>query len=210
MKVTRASAEDYVYQAAVPDERGLILLADFDENGLAISWAMAVHNSFKEALDIKFTSIMKGKKKAKRWTQGKQFNFKTGDVIWSRAGYKYGGFDTPSELTESRQGIQFGVQVQKATPAVNGTVKIKIEPDNIENIDVIIKKGGPGWIRFHHYYRDINGGKLWKEHQGAYDCTQEEFIILLKTGLLYQENQTEPIDFFKLSVELERDGNNTV
>lgn len=93
------------------EKRTLKLLAYF-ENGFAKGWAFAVKECFRDALDIKLTpkvepvkengktlyefSISKNGKKRKRrvtrkalrWTQGSEFAFKEGDVIYdSPEGY---------------------------------------------------------------------------------------------------------------------------
>lgn len=46
-------------------------------------WAYKLTPAFNEALDIKMTDRVNDAVKGKTWTQGRDFNFKTGDVIHS-------------------------------------------------------------------------------------------------------------------------------
>ncbi|MBF0164260.1 MAG: hypothetical protein HQM01_07160 [Magnetococcales bacterium] len=91
----------------IRSERTSKLCADF-KNGYAVNFAFPVSEAFKTALDIQFTeynvyvfgkdgkhifeeSIEKKGKRTKRkkqkkvagWTQGLEFNFKAGDIIYS-------------------------------------------------------------------------------------------------------------------------------
>lgn len=68
----------------LPQKRSSALIAIF-QNGYATGWAFAVKECFREALDIKYTSIKRKKTEIKIWTQGTAFSFKRGSVFFSHA-----------------------------------------------------------------------------------------------------------------------------
>jgi hypothetical protein len=53
------------------------------KNGYAEGWAFAVAEAFRDALDIKLTDKVIGRKKMQIWTQGQQFGFSLGDVLYN-------------------------------------------------------------------------------------------------------------------------------
>ncbi len=72
-----------------PDEDTLIrqrrsfsLNPDFGEHPYSVEWAFSLPTAFRAALDIRWTALQKNKVKFYRWTQGENFAFSPGDVIY--------------------------------------------------------------------------------------------------------------------------------
>ena len=96
-------------------ERSTNLIAEFNKNGFARGWYMAVKTCFRDALDIRLTNRIIGGQTQQIWTQGNEFYFKTGDTLHnSRQIYSAGSkFETEGQLIT--------VQVSSALPANGGT-----------------------------------------------------------------------------------------
>ena len=115
------------------DKRSSILIANFID-GYADGWRFPVRECFKDALDIKMTSRILNKIENNIWTQGTQFNFSQGDIIYdTRLAY---------ELTwgEALKHIKISVQIYKITPSQTIIFKLyrpKKELLSIEEIDSI-------------------------------------------------------------------------
>lgn len=205
MEAKRLTQNEWAYKAPQQNRRSLLLLADFDERGLAINWKMAVHRSFQEALDIKLTKIVFGNNSTERWTQGRTFSFRAGDIVWD-APEAYLNYCSKTGRQLKNWGevlpyITFGVEIISATPAPEGEVTVTLSPDTIENsVDIRQATGNGGSVRFQLLHPDKAKKKVERVLE-PYQCTQEAFILLLKTGMFYPHNQIDPLDFFELGTK---------
>ena len=73
------------YVAGREDARSPVVVAEFVE-GYVLGWRMAVSESFREALDIRFTPRIAGDVKEMIWTQGQCFSFREGDMLHAAIG----------------------------------------------------------------------------------------------------------------------------
>lgn len=147
------------------------LIATF-EGGYANGWAFAVRPCFKDQLDIKLTERKIDKKKKLVWTQGRNFCFEVGDIVYS----------TPLAYEDWHSAIVQGgfryVQVTDAKPAGDPN------SDNPE-----------GYVTF-----KICRVSHRNKHSifGNFTTPQHAFVKLLKTGNLtnYEESAVQPRDKF--------------
>ncbi len=140
--------------------RSLDLIADFDDNGFALGWAMAVKRCFRQELDIKYTDRKLADPNAKNqsatikcWTQGKAFCFAEGHVI----------YDSPKAglvWSEAVKHISLRCKVVRAVP--NDTT------------------GQGGRVIFQ--LSSLNGQITDPNLLGHHELTQNQFVQFLKTG----------------------------
>jgi hypothetical protein len=180
-------------------ERSPILIASFLD-GYAAGWKFAVPEAFRESLDIRYTPRQVDKHIEYMWTQGTQFNFTTGDLL----------YDTPLaynvEWNHALRHITLFVQIAEATPTVEETVQsIQVQPGFDESsVDV----SGPGkaasaktrkqifeWGMTIRRTRIRYGEVKFKilrptpelgqtEEVRTMACNQLEFVSFLQTGLI--------------------------
>jgi len=106
-------------------QRNIILIANFID-GYADGWRFAVRECFRDALDIKLTAKVTNKIEDYIWTQGTQFNFSQGDILYdTRLAY---------ELTwgEALKHIKLSIQINEITPSK--TVIFKLYRPNKERL----------------------------------------------------------------------------
>ncbi len=135
---------------------------DPNQPEFAIGWLFAVHDAFKETLDIRFTEVVKKgtKEKVKTWTQGKYYSFSEGDIIYGNQ-----AACLTSDNTATYEKIC--LQVIAAAPA---------------SLNIA------GLVKFQLFKKENGTSKMLRDT--VYDCTQGEFVGLLKTGIFYQLNET--------------------
>lgn len=97
------------------------LLIDYKKDGeYSNGWYFCIPRAFRDALDIKLTDRVIKKQPVRIWTQGSEFCFDVGDVL----------YDTPSAY-EGWPHCGVMVQIQSAAPVVPGKErfagKVKIE-----------------------------------------------------------------------------------
>lgn len=115
------------------EKRSPILIANFID-GYADGWRFAVRQAFKDALDIKWTTKVINKIESYEWTQGTQFNFSPGDIIYdTRLAYDL-------KWSDALKHIKLSIQITETTPS--GSVKFKLyrpqkDLRSIEQIDTI-------------------------------------------------------------------------
>ena len=133
------------------------LIAHF-VNGYADGWFMAVKESYRNALDIKYTERKKDKKSFFEWTQGQYFSFAEGHLF----------YDTPKGYEKW----------EKALRAIKTCCKIvSATPIELKN-----KKLVEGRVKFIIYKPDEKFTSL--KAVKNYKLSQTEFVIFLKTGVL--------------------------
>ena len=173
------------------DDRGYALIANF-EDGFACGWKMAVPEAFKEALDIKLTPRIFAKKKEMLWTQGHLYDFHEGDTLYdTKQAYE--------EWGEALKHLKLSVQVQFSSPSGYVTYET-IEVKNNE-LEIIHQKGKQepkeeiihglvvkkqrivhGQVCF-KVYRP-NEEKTAVEECETIECTQDDFVAFLQTGIV--------------------------
>lgn len=173
------------------DDRGYALITNFVD-GYALGWKMAVPEAFKEALDIKLTPRMFAGKKEMLWTQGRIYDFHEGDTIYdTKQAYE--------EWGEALKHIKLSVQVQFTSSSGYVTYEtIEVKDNELEIIHqkgkakpkeeiingLIIKKQriDHGLVRFKVYR--LNKEKTAVEECETIECTQDDFVAFLQTGIV--------------------------
>jgi hypothetical protein len=154
--------------------RSLILIADF-VNGYAKGWHFAVGDCFKDELDIKYTPRKEAGKEVMRWTQGMEYHFAEGNLI----------YDTPKaylQWSEALKHINCVCSVLLAKP--NKWVEVKKSKTETDSK----KRKKKEWklIKGHVHFKlsKPNAERDGLQAVGSYDLTQNEFVAFLKTGVL--------------------------
>lgn len=185
------------------DDRGYALIANF-EDGFALGWKMAVPEAFRDALDIKLTPRMFEKKKAMLWTQGRLYGFHEGDVIHDHK-------DAYKEWGEALKHLTLSVQVQFASSScyldyetieVPGE-KLKIlrhkgdlnpKEEIVDGFLIKRQRIDHGLVRF-KVYRP-NQEKTAVEESETLECTQDDFVAFLQTGII-RTKENKLLDLFE-------------
>ncbi|HZV47963.1 MAG TPA: hypothetical protein VFG06_11550 [Thermodesulfovibrionales bacterium] len=139
-------------------KRHLQLVAHF-VNGYAEGWYMAVKQSYRNELDIKYTERKKNKQSFWEWTQGPYFSFAEGHLF----------YDTPKaykKWAEAIKAIKTACQIISATPTILDRNKNLVE----------------GMVKFTVYKPDEKFTSL--KAVKDYKLSQTEFVNFLKTGVL--------------------------
>ncbi len=131
------------------------LIANF-VNGYAEGWYMAVKESFRNELDIKYTERSRNKQSCFEWTQGPYYSFAEGHLFYDISS----GYDNWEKALKS---ISLCCKIISATPTELGNNKELHE----------------GTVFFRIYKPDNN--KLLKA-VNDYTLSQTEFVKFLKTG----------------------------
>lgn len=134
------------------------LIAHF-VNGYADGWFMAIKESYRNTLDIKYTERKKDKKSFFEWTQGPYFSFTEGHLF----------YDTPKgyeKWEKALRAIKICCKIVSATPTVLNKNKKLVEGMVIFTIYKPDEK--------HRFLKAVKDYKL----------SQTEFVNFLKTGLL--------------------------
>lgn len=142
------------------------LIAQFND-GYAKGWKMAVDEWFKEALDIRLTNRMMNGKKKKQWTQGQCYNFQKGDFLTDNK-------DTKGLIwRDAVKKINIALQVNASSPAAF------FKDDDGQ------KKYSAGNVTFIIFKPDKSKTRL--VHTDVANCSQVEFVQILKTGNIPDE-----------------------
>lgn len=173
------------------DDRGYALIANFVD-GFALGWKMAVPERFKEALDIKLTPRIFAKKKEMLWTQGRLYDFHEGDTFHDTA-QAYGEWKEALKHLKISVQIQFtsssGYVVYESIEVKNEKLEIihqkgKVKPKEETVDELVVKKQriDHGLVRF-KVYRP-NKEKTAVEECETIECTQDDFVAFLQTGVV--------------------------
>ena len=138
------------------------LIAHF-VNGYADGWFMAVKESYRNALDVKYTERKKDKESFFEWTQGPYFSFAEGHLF----------YDTPKGYEKWEKALR---TIKTCCKIVSAT------PTELKN-----KKLDEGIVVFTIYKPDEKHEFL--KAVGNYKLSQAEFVTFLKTGLLNEEKR---------------------
>jgi hypothetical protein len=171
MSTSRKSSDDMPKaegsgEDAGRQKRSLVLIADF-VNGYAKDWHFAVGECFRDELDIKLTPRKVDGMDVMRWTQGEEYHFAEGHVV----------YDTPKayiQWSEALKHINCVCSVLWATP---NKIKTITDSNNKKKSKLIV-----GHVRFKLLKPNTERDGL--QTVGSYDLTQNEFVEFLKTGLL--------------------------
>lgn len=205
---------------AINEGRQYALIAIFVD-GFTQGWKMAVPSAFKDALDIKFTPVIINQKKEMRWTQGHNYDFHEGDMLHSEVvrNIKNQSEETRDTWADAMKTLELTVQVISATPsAINHQETIEVRNADLE---VFINKkdaktakdkrvGGlivhrnrlkHGSVRFQVFRPNQERTKVVKNE--IRECTQDDFIAFLQSGLL-RVNGNQLVDLFSYQFEEEK------
>lgn len=172
------------------EERSLVLITNFI-NGYSSDFTFELPENFRDALDIKLTPRVIWGKNVNVYTQGRNFNFQDGDVIYdSKDAYIM-------EWGCALEKLKYCFQIQKARSAAaevnevwESLTPLKIKhskvPDKEEVIErhmIITKyKYDPGYVKFKLF--QPNDEKTELVEKEVFECTQESFVVLLQSGIL--------------------------
>jgi hypothetical protein len=189
---------------AYPYKRSEIIIANFVE-GYASGWAFAVHDSFREALDIRLSNKKISNYEIKVWTQGSSFRFKIGDTLYNhRLAY--------DNFAEFLQGVNpIALQVQNATDSgylprdryriigehISYTVETNhgIKENSAESFSVLNERYDGGHMRLIEYRPNKVKNKLVETN--CFELRQDEFVLLLQQGVhrVVSNNRITNLDF---------------
>lgn len=120
-------SKKHIYTVEKGEERTTLLIANFSGDKspygsrYAVGWKFKISSAFREALDIKYTTITVSGKVIKRWTQGIEYAFKIGDLIHSVDG-------------------NLSVQVDRATPQKRGVIEVTVNSNTTDSLNIVQKK----------------------------------------------------------------------
>lgn len=171
------------------EERSIILIANFVD-GYSSDFFFKLPTSFRDALDIKLTPRMIYGKTINIYSQGKNYSFKQGDVV----------HDTKEayilEWGEALKYISHSLQVidsRDATTEISESYAInnsQIKYQKIGEFEKFIEKNiiitkysyDPGYVKFR--LLKPNGTKEILVEKSVYECSQENFVLFLQSGVL--------------------------
>jgi len=168
-----STVQHEIEQLAKTGKRSVKLIATFKE-GYAENWHMAVRESFRSQLDIKYTPRIetqsKGavKREVKRWTQGPRIAFDKGNIF----------YDTPYGYQVWNQAIK---HIKLACVVINGKpndVKKKKFPNIKENINELID----GFVEVEFLVPNNDKTRLVQSDEKK--MLQNEFVEFLMNGKL--------------------------
>lgn len=158
------------------------LIAEF-ENGYVKDWVFRVNECHRDSLDIKLTERKVKGVPSLVWTQGHIYNFQKGDLI---SDY----IKQDEEWSETLKHINYSLQIETAAPCfmeVLGGGQVT-ETDDIEEEEKEKKEKekkqyivNHGYVKFNVF--TPNPEKTALELKETKECTQVEFISILKNGL---------------------------
>lgn len=186
--------------------RNAALIAIFHD-GYAAGWVFAVKECYRDALDIKYTSIKRKKREMKIWTQGTSFSFKRGSVFFShREAYSNwesflskpdaialqivsdgnAGYETIASLEGSLSGVYMPAKLSGKTSFTD--VSFHTELQRFDKGSVVVDI----------YTPDKELSKIKKIF--SIDLPQDYLVTLLQTGMMFLDNQesTEPPSFIDI------------
>lgn len=186
------------YVSGREDARSPVVVAVFVE-GYVLGWRMAVSESFREALDIRFTPRIAGDVKEMIWTQGQCFAFREGDMLHSAIG-------APRKLTVQVQRASDACFVERESSTSDQTLQLrtidltkdraKVRGEEFAGIQILEKRYSPGSVTLAIYEPDSDGGHL-REGQRA-TATQVDFVSFLQTGL-FRTTEKTVLDLFAIT-----------
>ena len=202
---------------AINEGRQFALIATFVD-GFTQGWKMAVPSAFKDALDIKRTPVIIDKKETLMWTQGHNYDFHEGDMIHSAIvrNTKTQGEETRDTWADAMKTLELTVQVISATPSVithQETIEVRdsdlevfikkktaktAKEKRVDGLTVHRKRLIHGSVRFQVFRPNQERSKVVKNE--IRECTQDDFIAFLQSGLL-RVNGNQLVDLFSYKFE---------
>jgi hypothetical protein len=167
------SVQHEIEQLAKSGKRGKRLIATFKE-GYADNWHMAVKESYRSQLDIKYTSRIESqskgavKREIKLWTQGPRIAFDKGNIF----------YDTPHGYQVWNEAV---THIKLACVVINGKpndVKKKKSINSKKNINELIE----GFVEVEFLVPNNDKIKLIKGDEKK--MSQNEFVEFLMHGNL--------------------------
>ena len=178
------------YVSGREDGRSPVVLAVFVE-GLVPGWRMAVSESFREALDIRFTPRIAGDVKEMIWTQGQCFAFREGDTLHAASG-------APRRVTIQVERASDACFVERESSTSDQTLQLrtvdlskdkgKTKAEEFHGVQILEKRYSPGSVSLTIYESDPSGEHLRERHRAM--TTQVDFVSFLQTGLLRTTEKT--------------------
>lgn len=171
------------------EERSLILISNFVD-GYSSDFFFKLPTSFRDALDIKLTPRMIHGKTINTYSQGKNFSFKEGDVFYdAKEAYTLEWGKALKYIKHSLQvitGRDATTEIVESYEINNPQIKYikKGEDEKIIEKDVIINKYNydSGYVKFKLFQPNDKKEKLVEKT--IYECSQENFVLFLQSGVL--------------------------
>lgn len=192
------------YRTLSRDRRTFFHIAVF-VNGFASGWKIALPESFKDALDIKLTEVVRNKITKLMWTQGNLFSFQKGDTFYDNKA----AYNNIWEIALNKIKIAIQIESAKAVSYVtsgkietidepNTTIKITTSSSSkkeINKITIYKDRLDKGYVKFNVLHPNKNKDSL--KFYSTYECTQYDFVALLQTGIFYTSkgNKVNIFDF---------------
>ena len=167
----KSYTQQEIEQLARSGKRSDRLIANFKE-GYAENWHMAVRESFRPQLDIKYTSKIERlssgttRRKIRLWTQGPRIAFDKGNIF----------YDTPRGYQVWGKAIK---HIKLACLVINGKpndVKKEISPNSKKKVNKLIN----GFVEVEILIPNKGWTKLIKSHEMK--MSQNEFVDFLIKG----------------------------
>jgi hypothetical protein len=185
------------YQA----RRSELLLARF-VSGYAAGWSFAVPEAFAEALDIRWTVRMSSKVAEQVRTQGNEIAFKQGDVLHNhQSAYEaFGKFlEGPNPVSlRVVDAVESGWEETSLMEVLNPPVQFRVVSKGVvrdqqySSVSMAHHSYRPGRVRFAEYRPDARKGALVEVRE--HDMSQEEFVLLLQSGVMNSKKAAQGID----------------
>jgi hypothetical protein len=178
-------------------DRSPVLIAMF-RDGYAAGWKFAVSESFRDSLDIRYTPRQVHKDTEHIWTQGRQFTFTQGSILYdTRLAYELEWVQALKHITlfvqvseanpsleDAYQTIQIRAGLDEGDVEVSGTrVAASVEGEILEEGMTVKKtRRTSGRMRFKAFRPkpDLSG----VDEMCVIACDQDEFVVFLQTGLI--------------------------
>lgn len=169
------------------DERSLVCSPVFVD-GYSAGWYFVIPEAFRDALDIRPTPRVHGKRQFQVITQGRNYAFKEGDVLYdTRKAYDVA-------WGEALKHIGCSVQIDSATAATTVVSKTYRTEGPVRYLEGGKEKSAEGVITYRRtrisygsvkftLYRP-NVARTALERDRTFETDQERFVLFLQTGIL--------------------------
>jgi hypothetical protein len=162
-------------------------------DGYADNWYFAVPEAFRDALDIKWTTISEDLVQTEFWTQGSNYSFKAGDTLYdTRFAYEKSP-GVPMPWGEALKVMKYCVKVISASPAAVVVTKEFETAGPVPYLEDKSLKDEPATIQYQRTRMSWGHVRfeVWKPNSTAQsvelievkETTQELFVSYLQTGI---------------------------
>lgn len=176
------------------NERSPVLIAKF-KNGFASDFFFEIPESFKDSLDIKWTEKTVDKNKRLILTQGSNYNFQKGEVIYDKKEvYQLTWGDALNTLryfikvinsSPAKDTLQKTIIIDGGVRSEQGETKLNKSVKEVETIQISKYKYEAGTVEF--ILSEIKDKNI--QNARTFNTTQENFVVFLQSGKLFHNNE---------------------